>query len=540
MKKSLIVLIWVSFFIAGLLSCGKDTMEENACETLPDPTTELEYGLDVGIGDVFNSPVFVRQGREIALSVTVDNKTIKERQISFYLKLHSKMSLLGSCEQIKTVNFKAFGKETLTWNVRFDIQDAVKFEIKAYDQTKFTRREFKMPVREAYQATVADYVPEPTPVGTGDYLVGCFRCPLWYEAPTQLPKAWTWCATTWSERMPVLGTYNENNPEVLDWELKWASEHGISFFADCWYRKAGNDGSANVEGWLEHFVKRMIDPKTRYRNKVKFALVWENSKTTAGHITGVTDFTDNLVPYWINTYFGADNYMKIGGKPLFFIYNPMEFINQCGSQAAAGQAIAVMRQKAVAAGYPGLYVMTVHNVGLGRIVSQDYSDISYLKSVLGFDALTAYNLPTFSGLMPSANPPQANMPDLQRQAWYQLGTITKGQMRVWPVASQGYDSRPWNGGAQGWMLDPEYYKQVLEKAKTFVDNVADSGDDLRLVMLDNWNEFAEGHMIAPSLVYGFGHLDAVRSVFAPNAAAHTDLVPEDVGLGGYKYPIGEN
>jgi hypothetical protein len=54
-----------------------------------------------------------------------------------------------------------------------------------------------------------------------------------------------------------------------------------------------------------------------------------------------------------------------------------------------------------------------------------------------------------------------------------------------------------------------------------------------MVLLDNWNEFGEGHYIAPHRQYGFGYLDAVRAAFTEAPPAHTDLVPEDVGRGPY-------
>jgi hypothetical protein len=55
----------------------------------------------------------------------------------------------------------------------------------------------------------------------------------------------------------------------------------------------------------------------------------------------------------------------------------------------------------------------------------------------------------------------------------------------------------------------------------------------RMVMIDNWNEWGEGHYIMPHRQHGFGYLDAIRAVFTEAPAAHEDLIPEDVGLGPY-------
>jgi hypothetical protein len=55
----------------------------------------------------------------------------------------------------------------------------------------------------------------------------------------------------------------------------------------------------------------------------------------------------------------------------------------------------------------------------------------------------------------------------------------------------------------------------------------------KIILLDNWNEFGEGHYIAPHRQYGFGYLDAVRKVFTDAPEPHCDIVPQDVGLGPY-------
>jgi hypothetical protein len=47
---------------------------------------------------------------------------------------------------------------------------------------------------------------------------------------------------------------------------------------------------------------------------------------------------------------------------------------------------------------------------------------------------------------------------------------------------------------------------------------------------DNWNEYAEGHWIAPSRKEGFGYLNAVRDAIASDAPKRPNVLPEDVGL----------
>jgi hypothetical protein len=55
----------------------------------------------------------------------------------------------------------------------------------------------------------------------------------------------------------------------------------------------------------------------------------------------------------------------------------------------------------------------------------------------------------------------------------------------------------------------------------------------RLILLDNWNEYGEGHYLFPCAQYRFGYLDAIREVFAANSPPHTDMTPEALGGGPY-------
>ena len=82
-----------------------------------------------------------------------------------------------------------------------------------------------------------DYVPPPEPA-TADRLIGAHYFPGWKPGAY---RGWSVLAD-YPERKPVLGWYDESNPEVTDWEIKWALEHGIGFFVYCWYRDKENAG----------------------------------------------------------------------------------------------------------------------------------------------------------------------------------------------------------------------------------------------------------------------------------------------------------
>ncbi|MGB9797900.1 MAG: glycoside hydrolase family 99-like domain-containing protein, partial [bacterium] len=71
--------------------------------------------------------------------------------------------------------------------------------------------------------------------------------------------------------------------------------------------------------------------------------------------------------------------------------------------------------------------------------------------------------------------------------------------------------------------------------KEFLKSLPPSQLGSRMILLDNWNEWGEGHYIMPHREYGFGYLDAVREVFCDAPKNHIDLIPEDIGLGPYEH-----
>ncbi len=90
---------------------------------------------------------------------------------------------------------------------------------------------------EKAQIALPEYVPPPD-AASADRLIGAHYFPGWKPG---VHRGWSVLAQ-YPERKPVLGWYDESNPENTDWEIKWALEHGISFFVYCWYRHKENAG----------------------------------------------------------------------------------------------------------------------------------------------------------------------------------------------------------------------------------------------------------------------------------------------------------
>ena len=353
------------------------------------------------------------------------------------------------------------------------------------------------------------YIPDPVPAPT-DLLIGAHHCPLW-EADR--PEMWTQIRKH-MERVPALGFYAQESPEVSDWETKWAVEHGISFFIYCWYRTSQGGpvrqrfGSAIHEGLL----------KSRHAGKMKFTIMWENQSRGTSGVADEADLMKNLLPFWIDTYFKHPSYLQVDNKPVLFIYRPEFLIDDLGGVDKVVQAFDKMRQACRAAGFDGLTL-------LGEYRGLDPNHLRLMKS-LSLDYTFAYcwyvgNNPT------PAQAIAAQMDYIQRTEALEILPQVVTVSQAWSG---------WHDEGSIWKIPPTEFTELLTRAKAFVGGLPKTKLSGRMLLLDNWNEWGEGHYIAPYTEYGFGYLDAVRRVFSPNAGPHDDLIPEDLAMGPYDRP----
>jgi hypothetical protein len=353
-------------------------------------------------------------------------------------------------------------------------------------------------------------IPEPEVIAT-DMLVGAHHCPLW-EADA--PELWR-NVLKHPERTPALGFYCQENPEVADWETKWAVEHGISFFVYCWYRASQGQPvqvrrASAIHDALFH---------SRFRDKIRFAIMWENQARGIAGVANEEDLLQNLLPYWIENYFRQSNYLVIDNKPLLFIYRPEFLIEDLGGVEQVRSAFGKMREACRQAGFAGIYL-------LGEYRGTNPKHLQLMKD-LGLDYTFAYVWPI------------PNNPTPAQAIETQLAYIKKTQeLNILPqvvTVSQGWSG--WRDEGTIWKLPPEDFERLLHEAKAFARTLPPDQLGSRLLLLDNWNEWGEGHYIAPHREFGFGYLDAVRRVFSTDDRPHIDLLPEDLGLGPYDLPI---
>ncbi|MEN6346029.1 MAG: LamG-like jellyroll fold domain-containing protein [Armatimonadia bacterium] len=463
---------------------------------------------ELAVTDFIPAEVIPRAGRPNKILATVRNLGGAATDITLRLDGPEGLQVLSGATQ--TVSLAHAERREVSWSVQAaaPVSGQLRLSAGAPQMAPLTATT-PITFAAAVEPTKADYVPAPAPPQT-EYLVGAHYCPLWKQGA----RGGGWQEIVpFPEREPALGWYDEENPEVTDWEVKWALDHGINYFVYCWYRRNQGQG---VQTMLSHAIHDGLF-HSRYGSQFKFTIMWENQSKGQAGVASEDDFLNTLLPYWIENYFKNPSYLKIDNKPLLFIYRPEFLINDLGSVEAVKQALDKAREVCKRAGFAGLTI-------LGEYRGTQPAPLE-LMAAEGLDYSFAYCWPV------GGEPSQQESIDAQERYWKD-----RQKMGIIPdlvTVSMGWDSRPWHPSSSIWRLTPDNFQVACERAKAFMATVPPDQLGHRLVLLDNWNEFGEGHYIAPHRQYGFGYLDAARNAFCTSPKTHLDLIPQDLGLGPY-------
>ncbi|MDD4871513.1 MAG: glycoside hydrolase family 99-like domain-containing protein [Kiritimatiellae bacterium] len=452
-----------------------------------------------------------RTGNPATLSLLVCNTGGQSaRNLEAELKLPKGVTVLSKSPADGRVASVGFGEETaFTWKVQAaePLTGEAELHIKAANAGEVVARA-KLAFTQPVSIKRTGYVPEPKPVrGTNE--VGVYYFPGWKSASQWQP------IQRFPERKPVLGWYREGDPEVADWHIKWAVEHGITFFAYDWY---WSQGSRHLEHGLHDGYF-----KARYRNLLKFCLLWANHN---GPHTSSHDDCIAVTRYWIENYFRRPEHLTIGGKPVMIIFSPHRLTEDLGS-AGVKKAFDAMRAECRQAGLKGLhFVACVGN-----------ADGACRAAAEGYDSVTAYNWPGLNMSGTGYYAPFETLLEGYRKHWAHIGEKSPIPLLPVPVCG-GWDSRPWHGDNNlvRYGRTPELFRQHLQDAKLLIESGQRKVENGNMILVEAWNEWGEGSYIEPHNEFGFGYLDAIRDVFTDAPKEHVDVTPVDAGVGPYDVP----
>ena len=457
----------------------------------------------------------LRAGREEKVIAVINSLGFEAKNIEAKLLVPAGVKILD--ESVRKIPSLGYDKiQMVEWKVSAEKPGPCKLKVAlSADNFKPAETGLDLDFTPPLKLPKADYVPEPVPAKS-KYIMLMHYCPLW-KAGTH----YGWGKIEpWPERRPAIGWYDEGTPEVADWHIKYAVEHGIQAFIYCWYRK---DFSPEITQSLGHAIHDGM-LKAKYLDKFKFVIMWENG--CACGVKSREDMMDNLLPYWIKTYFKHPSYLIVDNKPVLFVWRPERVSPELGGSEKTKAVFIEMREECKKQGFDGLYI-------IGCVGGADKELLERMAKE-GWDASSAYGTGGPSPGKPSRDPEgistvESNLEGL-KQTW--TGKKKIGALPDIVDVMIGWDPRPWHGKATGsYQINttPERFRTACMDAKKIIDSTPGSGLDKRIVVFDNWNEFGEGHYIEPCSGFGFSFVDVIREVFC-EPGPHTDIIPEDVGL----------
>ena len=360
------------------------------------------------------------------------------------------------------------------------------------------------------------YVPKPQPAST-DYLIGTYYFPgygknCFYRSG--ILKEWPMLVSSNLWTKPALGYYDESLPEVVDWQIKWAVEHGIGFFLVDWYWDAG---TLYLEHWIDAFQK------AKYRSSLKWAVMWANHNPPGSH--SCEDWI-NVTKHWIGKYLQTPEYLRLNGKPAIFIWSPEGLRRDVKGSENVAELFAISDKMAKEAGLPGIDFYAMNDLDFQRLKAEGY--IAQSTYHWWSDAPSSSRDNMFFSYKAVVDRAEAAWNEREKQAHpHGLPFI--------PVAETGWDGRPRHSLNTYIIYErtPQEFKRHLHSLKQWLDS-----RNQKLFILAPWNEWTEGSFIEPCSDFGFEMLRAIRDVFCKNFAESDDTCPTDLNLGSYdQFPV---
>ena len=378
----------------------------------------------------------------------------------------------------------------------------------------------------AAASVASGYVPEPQPVKSAVEITA-----VYYPGTDQMSE-WDVIAQTCPERKPLLGWFDEGNPEAIDWQIKWAVESGITSFCVDWY---WNKGYQRLTHWLRGYYR------ARYRKYLKWYMMYANHNQPGAHSTA-----DQIAvtKYWIENYFKTPEYYTIDGKPVVCYWAidnlDRDFIAEAaakGEKLAPGEgarrAFAISEKMVREAGLPGIHWQMMWG---GTAYDPAFA---IAKRRLGFESAISYGFVYEARrLAPVAASKAGGLTyDMVVEGMPKLWQAKAVQRELpwWLPIPTGWDDRPRSFAASTIIRDrtPEKFAAVCRAARAFCET-----NGIRHAVIHPINEWQEGSYIEPNEEYGFGMYNAIRDAFCEKPAEGwpKNVRPADVGLGPYDYP----
>ncbi len=375
-----------------------------------------------------------------------------------------------------------------------------------------------------YNIKLYDHVPKPEPASSGKVIAAHYY-PSWTKGDNTLNHQFE-DNFEYPERTPLAGFYEDKNPEAIDWEIKWALEHGINCWIYCWYRRRENMGKPMTPADLR-LGRGLHDGffNAHWCNMMNFAIMYEASDRWGA--SDREDLMNNVLPFWFEQYFSRENYLKLDNKPVVFLYDPhRQLCKLLGGPEGMKDALDACRAVAVEKGFDGI-------IFAEQIIGND-DPIEGAKS-RGVDFCFRYTINCCQRQLETSS-------ETAYDAQYKrnLNLLSNDPYRSVITVTQFWDPEPRVKGLPAIPFTPNYYylsfkdyRKMLRTAKNLSDGAPEGSIANRLIMVDNCNEWDEGHYLFPSYRFGFKHLQCIREELTERDNLPDYRMPESLGFGRY-------
>lgn len=295
-----------------------------------------------------------------------------------------------------------------------------------------------------------------------------------------------------------LGFYDLRVPEIRQSQADLARSHGITGFCYYHYWFSGRRPLARP---FEEVLRSGVPD-------FPFCLAWANENWTTRWDAGNNDvfirqdYSDedheNHVDFLIRAW-SDPRYVRLDGRPIFFIYRAYRV-------PELARILSMWRERAIAAGVGDPYFIKFDTGGTDKAGPYD----------LGCDAAAEF-LPhgVFQLAHQRPNPNQGNFTafDYEEVVEIYADRESPGWVRF-PCVLTGWDNTPRQMNGEPFLLtgsNPDSYERWLEAA---LRRAAGQGPGKGIVLINAWNEWAEGAHLEPDEKYGRAYLNATARAVA--------------------------
>jgi hypothetical protein len=221
----------------------------------------------------------------------------------------------------------------------------------------------------------------------------------------------------------------------------------------------------------------------------------------------------------VDRYFTHPSYWLLNGCPYFSVYDLNQLIHGLGGLEATAEALAWLRERTKAAGFPDLHLNAVvwnRTLLPGETIPRDPDE---MLQKIGFDSFSSYVWVHHVALAPFPEMPYVRA----RQEYFDYWQSIERQIRLpyIPNVTMGWDPSPRTVQSDRYVNagypftpilsenTPEQFEVALQAAK---ERLMLRRDDPKILTINAWNEWTEGSYLEPDTETGLAYLQAVKRV----------------------------